>query len=292
MEINDLKIFKIVAYEKSISKAALKMGYVQSNVTLRIKALEKELETDLLIRHNKGISLTDDGKRLLEYAEQIIRLIDEAKSEFKGICSNNYLKIGATQVMAASIAPKWLKKYSEGYPDVILSLKTDNQINLVEQIIRGELDGAFTNVKPKHESMSEAFTFVEDIAIISSVEIKATEELLEKPIIINSNNDCPYRSILEKWVYINKGIQRIIEVDSLEAIIKFVEDDMGISLLPKNLIKGNDKIKIHELANEFNKVAIYFIKRKDLRRDHPVNDFIKMLFKEDLDRSKRLKEEE
>ncbi|WP_238884039.1 LysR family transcriptional regulator [Clostridium sp. YIM B02551] len=282
MEINDLKIFKIVAYEKSISKAAIKMGYVQSNVTLRIKALEKELETELLIRHNKGISLTDDGKRLLEYAEQIIRLIDEAKSEFKENSSNNYLKIGATQVIAASIAPKWLKKYSEDYPDVILSLKTDKQINLEEQIIRGELDGAFTNVKPKHESINEAFTFVEDIAIISSVENKATEGLLEKPIIINSNIDCPYRSILEKWVNINKGIQRIIEVDSLEAIIKFVEDDMGISLLPKNLIKGNDKIKIHGLTNEFNKVVIYFIKRKDLRKNHPVNDFIKVLFKEDF----------
>jgi Transcriptional regulator len=281
MEINDLRIFKIVAYEKSISKAALKMGYVQSNVTLRIKALEKELETDLLIRHNKGVSLTDNGEKLLKYAEQIIQLVDKAQSEFKVNSCNNYLRIGATQTIAASIAPKWVSRYSEKYPDAILSLKTDNQRNLVEQIVKGELDGAFTNVKPEHSGISEAFTFVEDLAIISSVEIKATEELLEKPIIINSNIDCPYRSILENWVNKNKGVSRIIEVDSLEAIIKFVKEGMGISLLPKNLIREDELVNIHELASEFNKSIIYFIKRKDLRENRPVNEFINMISKDE-----------
>lgn len=55
MESNDLRIFQVVAYEGSISKAAIKMGYVQSNVTLRIKTLEDELGTKLLLRHSKGV---------------------------------------------------------------------------------------------------------------------------------------------------------------------------------------------------------------------------------------------
>jgi DNA-binding transcriptional LysR family regulator len=278
MESNDLKIFQIVACEKSISKAALKMGYVQSNISLRIKVLEKELGTTLLLRHNKGITLTDSGKKLLVYADQIIKLINEAESAFKSNCCNNSLKIGATQTISASIVPKWLSRYSEKYPDVILFLKTDTQRNLIEQVISGELDGVFTNGKYKQSNVRAVFTFTEELAIISSIDTKKTDKLLEKPIIINNNVDCPYRAILEKWIVANKGTpSKIIEFDSLEAIIKCVADGMGISLLPKSVIKDNDRVYIHELTNEFNKLIIYFIKRNDSNINHPINNFINIL---------------
>jgi DNA-binding transcriptional LysR family regulator len=278
MESNDLRIFQIVAYENSISKAALRMGYVQSNVTMRIKMLEEELGTTLLIRNNKGVTLTDSGKKLLEYAEKIIRLINETESAFKGNCLNNSLKIGATQTISASVVPKWLSMYSEKYPDVILSLKTDTQRNLIEQVISGELDGAFTNVQCEQSNVRAIFTFIDELAIISSIDLKKMDQLLKKPIIINNNVDCPYRAILEKWVYANKGASsRIIEFDSLEAIIKCVADGMGISLLPKSLIKDNDRVYIHELTSEFNRLVIYFFVRKDTNINLPVNNFINML---------------
>lgn len=279
MESNDLRIFQIVAYEGSISKAALRMGYVQSNVTLRIKMLEKELGTTLLLRHNKGVTLTDSGKKLLTYADQIIRLINEAESVFKDICCNNSLKIGATQTISASVVPKWLSRYSEKYPDVILSLKTDTQRNLIEQVVSGELDGAFINGPYNQSSVESVFTFTEELAVISSIDNKEIDKLLEKPIIINTNMDCPYRAILEKWVVANKGTpSRIIEFDSLEAIIKCVADGMGISLLPKSVIKDKDRVYIHELTNEFNKLIIHFIKGNDVNIKHPINNFISILY--------------
>lgn len=279
MESNDLRIFQIVAYEGSISKAALRMGYVQSNVTLRIKMLEKELGTTLLLRHNKGVTLTDSGKKLLTYADQIIRLINEAESVFKDICCNNSLKIGTTQTISASVVPKWLSRYSEKYPDVILSLKTDTQRNLIEQVVSGELDGAFINGPYNQSSVESVFTFTEELAVISSIDNKEIDKLLEKPIIINTNMDCPYRAILEKWVVANKGTpSRIIEFDSLEAIIKCVADGMGISLLPKSVIKDKDRVYIHELTNEFNKLIIHFIKGNDVNIKHPINNFISILY--------------
>lgn len=279
MESNDLRIFQIVAYEGSISKAALRMGYVQSNVTLRIKMLEKELGTTLLLRHNKGVTLTDSGKKLLTYADQIIRLINEAESAFKDNCCNNSLKIGATQTISASVVPKCLSRYSKKYPDVILSLKTDTQRNLIEQVVSGELDGAFINGLYNQSNVESVFTFTEELAVISSIDSKEIDKLLEKPIIINTNIDCPYRAILEKWVVTNKGTpSRIIEFDFLEAIIKCVADGMGISLLPKSVIKDNDRVYIHELTNEFNKLIIHFIKGNDLNINHPINNFISMLY--------------
>ncbi|KHF33265.1 HTH-type transcriptional regulator YofA [Paenibacillus sp. P1XP2] len=62
MESADLKIFQAVAREGSITKAAARLGYVQSNVTARIRQLEAELNTSLLYRQSRGVSLTRPAK--------------------------------------------------------------------------------------------------------------------------------------------------------------------------------------------------------------------------------------
>ena len=97
MEINDLRIFQTVAYEKSISKAALKLGYAQSNITMRIKLLENKLNTTLFIRNNKGTIITSNGEKLLKYADKILQLIDEVNERFRVMtdvfCRSHILKL-------------------------------------------------------------------------------------------------------------------------------------------------------------------------------------------------------
>ena len=83
MESLELRIFREVAYTKSISKTAENMGYVQSNITAHIKKLEGELNTTLFIRHSKGVTLTKDGEKLLYQAEKIISLLDKTLQSFQ-----------------------------------------------------------------------------------------------------------------------------------------------------------------------------------------------------------------
>lgn len=78
MEINDLRIFQMVAYEKSISKAALNLGYAQSNITMRIKVLENELNTTLFYDKNPSVSL------VLKTEKQEILLDKLSKHELDG----------------------------------------------------------------------------------------------------------------------------------------------------------------------------------------------------------------
>lgn len=277
MESNDLRIFKAVAYENSISKAAVKLGYVQSNITLRIQVLERELGTTLLLSNNKGVTLTGDGKKLLAYAEKITSLIAEAETAFSADSCGNYLKIGATQTISASIMPKYLSRYSEKYPDVKLTLKTDTHKKLINQLTSGELDGVFTNVSTIQDRISEEVAFYEELALISSININ-NDELLEKSIIVNNNIDCPYRRILEKCMFKNKKApSKVIEMDSLEAIIRCVAEDMGISMLPKILIARNERIRIHDLPDKLNKLIIYFVKANTLNINMHLNDFIDMI---------------
>ena len=62
MESHDLFIFKHVAESQSLSKTAEQLGYVQPNITQRIKKLEEELGVRLLKRNNRGVTMTSEGK--------------------------------------------------------------------------------------------------------------------------------------------------------------------------------------------------------------------------------------
>jgi len=91
MDSNLLKVFVEVANEKSISKAAINLEFAQSNVTSRIKQLEKSLETTLFYRVPKGVILSKEGEKLYPYALEIVKKIELANYEMKNINQQNIL---------------------------------------------------------------------------------------------------------------------------------------------------------------------------------------------------------
>src|SRR3984957_7354756 len=79
MDAADLRTFQSVAISGSMSKAALELNTVQSNVTARIKSLEDEVGFALFERTHRGVTLTAAGRRLLPFAARAARLLDAAK---------------------------------------------------------------------------------------------------------------------------------------------------------------------------------------------------------------------
>lgn len=271
MEINDLIIFQTVAYEKSISKAALKLGYAQSNITMRIKLLENSLNTTLFIRNNKGTIITSNGEKLLKYADKILELINEVNNEFLPSKISSIIKIGATQTISASILPKLFSLFYEKNPEVSLIIKTDTQKFLSDMIIKNELDGAFISGEISSSKIKKVITFKEKLALISSINIDDINNL-PAPIIVNSDPDCPYRKLLQKWLVKNNyDSDAIIEFDSLESILRGIDEGLGISLLPKSILPKNNNFFIYDLKDEFDELEIKFIINKNL----PVNPLLK-----------------
>ena len=135
MESLELRIFREVAYTKSISKTAENMGYVQSNITAHIKKLEGELNTTLFIRHSKGVTLTKDGEKLLYQAEKIISLLDKTLQSFQN--NPKTLKIGTTQTIAGYLLPKCIIECQKCISDEShVQVQANNEHNLLFQQIR------------------------------------------------------------------------------------------------------------------------------------------------------------
>ncbi len=85
MDSNLLKVFITVKNEKSISNAAKSLGFTQSNITSRIKQLEKNLAYSLFHRTNRGVVLTNEGEKLYPFAVDIVKKVEEATSQMRNI---------------------------------------------------------------------------------------------------------------------------------------------------------------------------------------------------------------
>ncbi|MBK1813302.1 LysR family transcriptional regulator [Clostridium sp. YIM B02505] len=275
MEINDLKIFQMVAYEKSISKAAIKLGYAQSNITMRIKVLEDKLSTSLFIRNNKGTILTSDGEKLLLYADKILNLVDEATEEFKKPSSLNIkLTIGATQTISASIMPKLFALFHTKNPTIALSLKTEKQEVLLDMLSKGDVDGIFIYANCVTEQVKEIFDFTEEIVLISASAINDIKNITT-PIIVNTDNFCPYHTLLKKWFVHNHSTPiSIIQFDSLESILRGVASGLGVSLLSKRSLPESHNFHVYDLGTDFNKVKIKFVLNSNKIISNVLKDFI------------------
>lgn len=272
MESADLRIFQAVAREGSITKAAARLGYVQSNVTARIRQLESELGTGLFYRHNRGITLTSSGKMLLDYADKIIGLLDEAAAalSFSGEPTGPLL-IGSTQTTAAVRLPKLLSRYYEMYPKVELTLTTDLSDRLAEKVLQYELDVAFGNFRYVHDELTSLPVFDEEVVVISPPGIDNLDEALTKPSLVYSRG-CAYREMLEDMRQ-SRGRTYVgtMEFGTLEAILGGVSAGLGISLVPRIVAEKQEQdgaVRIHEIPESMRHMKTELLYRKNA---HPTS---------------------
>ncbi|MFC0335021.1 LysR family transcriptional regulator [Paenibacillus sepulcri] len=267
MESSDLRVFQMVAREGSITKAAARLGYVQSNVTARVQQLESELGTVLFFRHNRGMSLTSGGRTLLGYADKVVGLLDEAAMVFSSSDEpNGPLMIGSTQTAAAVRMPALLASYYSHYPKVLLSLTTGNSQFLMDKVLHYELDGAFIGCPCDHPELQGAPAFTEELVIVSAAAVPDLSEAAKKPILVFSTG-CSYRDVLEQWMR-TSGLHRsvIMEFGTLEAIIGGVSAGLGISLMPRSVVQKHEAegtVRIHEFPVSLRQSETTFITRRD-----------------------------
>src|SRR5713226_1924803 len=95
IDLTALEIFKTVAEQGGITRAALRLHRVQSNVTTRVRQLEERLGTKLFLRQGGRLTLSAEGKLLLAYAERLLHLSSEAEAALRSGTPRGTLQIGA-----------------------------------------------------------------------------------------------------------------------------------------------------------------------------------------------------
>lgn len=279
MEFKDLEIFQLVAEKGTITGAAKELNYVQSNITSRIHKLESELNTPLFNRHRRGMSLTPEGKKLLTYCDQILKL----KAEMKQAVQPNQEPSGKLDIGTVETVihlPRILSSYVKKYKDVDLSIYTGVTETLEEEVLHHKLDGAFITETDFHPDLISHNVFQEELVLISDSRITKLEDIVEEPVLCFSKG-CGYRARLAKW-YKDQNITptKIMEFGTLETILRSASMGLGVAFVPKSAVEHmqkDDSIQFHTLPDEYSKINTVFIRRADTYLTTTIEKFIETI---------------
>ncbi len=142
MDIRVLRYFLAVAREQSFSTAAERLFLSQPTLSRQLKELEDELGKTLLVRSNKGVTLTEEGMILRKRAEEIVDLMDKTEQEVRQ--SNDSVSgtvyIGAGETYAIKLIADTAHHLKEDYPDIHYSFFSGNGTDVMEKLEKGLMD--------------------------------------------------------------------------------------------------------------------------------------------------------
>jgi DNA-binding transcriptional LysR family regulator len=253
MDLVELKIFKAVAEQGGITKAAATLHRVQSNVTTRVKQLEQRLGTKLFSRQGRKLVLSSEGKVLLAYAERLLRLSSEAQAALKGHAPHGLFKIGALESTAATRLPPVLARYHRNYPAVQLELSTGTSGALVDRVLREEVEAAFVAEPFPEKNLEIQHAFTEELVLItpkSHPRISTPKDIGQRTIL-GFATGCSYRRRLEAWLGRSSVVaERVMEYGSYHAIVACAAAGSGIAVVPRSVLRAvgaEAQVAVHPL---------------------------------------------
>ena len=271
MVVADLRIFEAVARLGSMSRAALALNTVQSNVTAHIRQLEARLGLALFERGGRGVRLTAAGTRLLPQAERVLRALEDARrAVLDDGTPRGPLCLGALETTTAIRLGPALRDFVTAHPAVDLTIRTGTTAELLERVLAQEVEGAFLCGPVTHPALEAVPVWEEELVLLSAPGTRPLARLLagEGNIrIIVLRAGCSYRQRLED-VLARRGIPapRLLEFGTLEAIFASVAAGLGITLLPRALIGPVVKpgrLAVEALPRSEGHVETVFARRRD-----------------------------
>ena len=269
MDLSDLKIFSAVVREGGVTRAAEHLHRVQSNVTTRIRQLEDDIGVSLFIREGKRLHLSPAGQELLDYADRLLALADEARNAVQDPRPRGIFRLGAMESTAAVRLPGPVSEYHRLYPEVEFELRTGNPPSLSKAILAGELDAALVTLPIADALFEKVAVFEEEPVIVSAAGTPAIgygkKEYFPKTIIAFEHG-CPHRKRLEDWYALRDQMpERTIELGSYHAMLGCVAAGMGVALLPKSVLTTfpeSKRLRVHRLPPGENRADTYLIWRR------------------------------
>jgi DNA-binding transcriptional LysR family regulator len=245
MELRHLRSFQAVATNRSFTRAANELGYVQSAITSHVKALEADLGVRLFDRLGRRIVITEAGSELLAYATKILDLTDSARAAVAyGGQPSGTLRISASETLCTYRLPPVLKEFGKRFPGVRLVFEPSRNGTLDPTLRRrlseGAVDAAFVIERERIDlgGLVSEILVREPLVLVAYPDHPLAEadgvrpaDLTEESVLM-AEKGCGFRELFEEQMA-RAGVKPKAEIEftSSEAIKRCVEGGMGVAVL-------------------------------------------------------------
>lgn len=252
-DLNRLRVFFHIYNSQSSTAAAGQLHITQSGVSQHLKKLEEELGTKLFTRVNRKLIPTSAGHRLygivqnfLEELEIGVRHINESKDIPTGI-----LRIGAPTEFGRTYMPGIFASFYKKYPQVTFQLELHEPKVLFSMISEGSLDFAYIDILPfiidtpgGNASYSITPVLKEEFVLACSQKYYESRVIGADYNRITKLNFIGYKtdiSLFKSWFKLHyqqqpQSLNMVLTADSSGAIVKAIEEDMGLGITVSHLI--------------------------------------------------------
>jgi DNA-binding transcriptional LysR family regulator len=241
MDINQLEVLATVAREKSFSRAAEVLHRTQPAISQAIRRLEQDVGERLFDRSSKDGTLTFAGEVLLDHARQMLNLRHAAVNAIREMRDLQYGKItiSANEHTVFYLLPV-IEEFRKLHPLIKIEVQRGVASRIPKEITAREVELGVISFEPSDESLVSIPVLTDELTLIVGVKhLLASKQTvsvkdLGAETFIAHNAPSPYRQkVLETFDKHKTKLNIAIELPSLEAIKKLVEEGVGVALVPK-----------------------------------------------------------
>lgn len=234
MDEKDFEILNTLNETKNITHASERLYITQSALSKRIKAIEKELGVEIMIRSRQGIRFTPAGEAVLAHCTLAAREMETMRRNLDSMQNDvcGTLNTGISINFAQYKLPDILAEYHRTYPKVSLHITTGQSRHLYRQMQDGSLDIAVLRGEYPWDGIQFLLS-QENICVICSQEHQNTP--LSDLLYISHKTDSAQAAMMTRWIH-EQGLPAGADgfcVDSITTCVEMVRRGLGWGLIPE-----------------------------------------------------------
>lgn len=246
MTLRHLKIFVTVCETGSTTAAGEKLHIAQPSISLAISELESYYGIKLFDRIAKRLHITEIGKSFLQYATHIVGLFEDMEKEIKNFDVTGLIRIGASITIGNNLLPKYITEFKQMHPQMDIKVIIDNSEKIQQYILSNQIDiGLIEGIVHSSYIMEHKFRDDELVMICGNDHHFANQKNIEisklqsESFILREAGSAG-REIFDSTMT-SYGIKILPawESTSTQAIIRAVQANLGISVLPYLMVKDS-----------------------------------------------------
>lgn len=243
MNIDHLEAFMYVVHLESVHKAADALYLSQPTVTARIKTLERDLGIELFLRNGRSLTISDEGKAFIPYAEQIIRTYDQGKKLLKKDDNPEEIVIGANIITSQYFIPFALPFLKKANPQLRYKFYSATNDVLLDKLLHKQVDIAFMK-DVTHRGIQKHALLYNSVRLVvypgHSFQIQqnlSVQQLASEPMVFFECGAFDWNRIHKLFEMENVSPRIEFLVDHLEVAKSIILSRNGIGFLPYLCIK-------------------------------------------------------